>query len=215
MTSFFDKARSNMIHGQLKPAGVNDLSVLDAFRRTPRHLFLPKDMLALAYSDEAVPLPGGAFVMPPVMLGRILTRLAVSSRDNVLFLGGGYGYEAAVTARLAASVIVLEEEGARCSTMHQRFYDLGVRNAFILNSADYLKGHEAGAPYDAVVMNSVCPQDYPPDALAPQAATGARLVYFRRGTPSLSVMAFLRKDKDGALALDAEERCLSDGLRFG
>ncbi|MET0156289.1 MAG: hypothetical protein ABW189_09350 [Rickettsiales bacterium] len=207
MQGFFEKAQINAIHGQLLPEGVVDLRVLDAFKKTPRHLFFPRRLIALSYADEAVPYVGGGFVMPPVAFAKILQRLHVLPTDAMLFLGGGFGCEAAMAARLAASVIVLESESAYSSSINQRFYDLGLRNAFILNGADYMSGHPSGAPYNVIFCNSTRLYDAVPDAVVPQLAEGGRLVYFKRAAEGVASVVTVRKDAGGAMSCVHEERC--------
>lgn len=210
MQGFFEKAQNNAIHGQLLPEGVVDMRILEAFKKTPRHMFFPRRLIALSYADEAISYPGGGFVMPPAEFATLLQRLNVKQTDNVLFLGGGFGCEAAMTAHVAASVIVLESETAYSSSINQRFYDLGLRNAFILNSNDYMDGHVSGAPYDFIICNSTRLYDDFPTPIASQLDRDGTVVFFRRSADGIASIVTAKKDQNGALYCVNEERCHAD-----
>ena len=109
MTAFnFELARHNMIEQQIRPWEVLDQQVLDVIASVPREDFVPERYRNLAFSDIAIPLGHGEFMLKPTVEGRILQALAVRPTDHVLEVGTGSGYLTACLARLAASVVSVD-----------------------------------------------------------------------------------------------------------
>ena len=105
MTAFnFELARYNMIEQQIRPWDVLDQQALDVLASIPREDFVPEGYRNLAFSDIAIPLGHGEFMLKPAVEGRILQALALHPIDRVLEIGTGSGYLTATLARLAASV---------------------------------------------------------------------------------------------------------------
>jgi protein-L-isoaspartate(D-aspartate) O-methyltransferase len=108
----FDTMRRAMVASQLRTNAVNDPRVVAAMAAVPRERFVPPDRLAMAYTDRAVPLPGGRALNLPMVVGRLLTELHPQPGERALVIGATTGYSAAVLARLVGSVVALEEDAA-------------------------------------------------------------------------------------------------------
>lgn len=84
-------------HGEL-----TDLKVQEAFATIPRHLFLPDATLEAVYSDTSIPVcfdPAGEAICSatmPSMIAFMLDQLDLRDGDNVLEIGTGTGYVAAL-----------------------------------------------------------------------------------------------------------------------
>ena len=103
----FAQARKMMVDCQIRPTKVTDPRVLDAFGTIPREDFVSRHQRAIAYIDEDLPVPGGRCMMEPMVLARMIQALAVEAGDNILVVGCGTGYSAAILARIAGSVIAV------------------------------------------------------------------------------------------------------------
>ena len=105
----FELARATMVESQLRTDRVTDRRILSAFATLPRERFVPEDKRELAYSDaslEVWPSIDGAparFLLPPVVLARLVQLAAVEAKDAVLDVGCATGYSTAVLAHLASS----------------------------------------------------------------------------------------------------------------
>src|SRR3546814_13124981 len=94
---------------QIRPWDVLDPRVLDVLATLPREDFVPAAHRSLAYTDIALPLARGEYMMKPVVEGRTLQALALNPGDHVLEIGTGSGYLTACLARLARDVISLAQ----------------------------------------------------------------------------------------------------------
>ncbi|HXO00527.1 MAG TPA: protein-L-isoaspartate O-methyltransferase [Stellaceae bacterium] len=108
--SGYDAARVNMIERQLQPNKVTDEQVINAFASIRRELFVPDRLRAIAYSDTDLPLGNCRYLMAPMVAARLLQAVEAKRTDNVLVVGAGVGYEAALIALLGRSVVALEQD---------------------------------------------------------------------------------------------------------
>ena len=163
--SDFDGARRSMIDNQLRPVGVTDRAVLAAMGSVPREQFVPEPNRSLAYADRSLPLGGNRFMVPPPVLGQLLTQMAPQQGERALVIGAGTGYSAAVLGAMGCQVTALE-----CSSeLAARARELGVRVA----EGPLAKGHQAEAPYNLILIDGAV--EHLPDAIIDQLADGGRL----------------------------------------
>jgi protein-L-isoaspartate(D-aspartate) O-methyltransferase len=175
----FEAARLAMVESQIRPNGVRDPALLKAFAALPRENFVPEKQRALAYMDEALPaVPASAssperFLLPPMVLGRMLQAAAPSNADRALDIGGATGYSAAILARLCKKVDALEAEEALAEGM-QRCLKAAGADAVTVHSGPLRDGLPACAPYDLILVNGGVAEE--PKALLDQLADAGRLV---------------------------------------
>lgn len=108
-TPDFTAARNFMVDGQLRPTKVTDRRVLDAMRSLPREAFVPDALAPLAYIDEELNLGEGRVMLRPLVLARLLQLANPQPGENMLIVGAGTGYGAAVAACTGAQLVALEE----------------------------------------------------------------------------------------------------------
>jgi len=66
------EARRHMVDGQLRPNQVDDPRIVAAMRELPRHRFAPAAQAARVHADADVPLPGGRFMLKPLVIARLV-----------------------------------------------------------------------------------------------------------------------------------------------
>ncbi|HET6521294.1 MAG TPA: protein-L-isoaspartate O-methyltransferase [Geminicoccaceae bacterium] len=167
-------ARLNMVANQLKPSEVMDPRVLSAMAEVPRELFLPKHLRGIAYADEDIMLPGGGHLMEPLAFARMLQAAEIRPEDVVLVVGCRTGYAAAVLARLAATVILLQPGPADAEQVEIALDRLGVDNVVVAAAEPGTVGHPSQAPYDVILLAGSVPEV--PPALLEQIGDGGRLM---------------------------------------
>ena len=106
----FARARRFMLDGQLRPNQVQDPRILAAFGDLAREAFLPLDLAPRAYADADVPLPGGRFLLQPMVMAKLFQLAELRRGDRTLVLGAGCGYGAAILAAMGANVTALEND---------------------------------------------------------------------------------------------------------
>jgi protein-L-isoaspartate(D-aspartate) O-methyltransferase len=168
----YARARLNMVNNQLRPSRVDDPRVLDAMAHVPRERFLPKALRGVAYADEDLPLPGGGWLIEPLVLARLIQAAEVRPTDVMLVVGCTTGYAGAVLARLAGTVILVEPPAA-AAPVETLLDHLGVDNVVVVVSDDPAGGHPGQAPYDVILLVGSVPAV--PPALLEQIGESGRI----------------------------------------
>lgn len=200
--SDFDTARQRMVATQLKARGIADPRVLRAMGRIPRHLFVPEKLRPRAYDDCAAGIGEGQTISQPYMVALMTELLELGSADRVLEVGTGSGYQTAILAALAQEVISIERQPALAEKARTTLAALGFDNVTVL-VADGTKGHDEGAPYDAIIVTAGGPRV--PAPLGCQLAMGGRLVC-PVGARDVQDLLRLVRTEDG-LKQEASIRC--------
>ena len=169
----FAQARKMMVDCQIRPTKVTDSRVLDAFGTIPREDFVSRHQRAIAYIDEDLPVPGGRCMMEPMVLARMIQALSVDANDNILVVGCGTGYSAAILARLAGSVIAVETRSQLVERAQETLVATGIDNAVAIK-ARLTDGFAKEGPYDGILVEGAV--EAVPDQLLDQLGTHGRLV---------------------------------------
>lgn len=162
-----------MVAEQLRARGVSDERVCAAMEKVPRHLFVPEDARAEAYSDWAVRLAEGQTVSQPYVVGYMTAALALRPGARVLEIGTGSGYQAAILAELAGDVVSVERFSHLAETARETLESLEYGNVTVV-VGDGSLGWPERAPYDGIIVTAAAPAL--PPSLRSQLAPGGRLV---------------------------------------
>jgi protein-L-isoaspartate(D-aspartate) O-methyltransferase len=169
-----DAARTRMVERQLRRRGVRDTRVLAAMARVPRELFLPDDLRRRGYDDEALPIGHGQTISQPYMVARICEELGAVEGRNVLDVGTGSGYQAAVIAELAGEVHTIERVPELADQARSNLAAAGYARRVHVHVGDGTRGLAEHAPYAAIAVAAAAPG--PPQGLYDQLEPNGRLV---------------------------------------
>lgn len=168
----FERARRQMVDAQVRPYDITDTRLLQALRATPRELYVPRAMAALAYADTELPLAEGRRLLRPRELARLIQALSVRPEDRALVIAGGLGYSAAVLARLAREVILLEASPNLSFLARTALDQDGWGDVNIISTA-FQNGWQENAPYDVILLEGAT--EFIPTAWIAQLGEGGRL----------------------------------------
>ena len=154
----FEKARFNMIEQQVRPWEVLDAKVLALLGEVKREQFVPAAYRHMALADLEIPLGSGAGqqMLPPKVEARALQDLALQAGDNVLEIGTGSGYMAALMAHQCARVTSLEIDPHLAQQAKVNLQQAGVTNVEVREAdaaASRFAACSAGAPFDAIMLS--------------------------------------------------------------
>jgi protein-L-isoaspartate(D-aspartate) O-methyltransferase len=187
-----EQARFNMIEQQIRPWDVLDQEVLSLLSIVKRENFVPAAYRDLAFADLELPLPGGHKMLFPRVEARVLQELAVKKHENVLLIGAGSGYLAALFAHRGQHVTAVEIDPAIATMAEENLRNNGVTNAEVA-VGDGSRGWAAKAPYDVICVAGglpVVPQD-----MLEQLKIGGRLSAFVGGRPVMTAQIITRVDE--------------------
>lgn len=161
-----------MVDTQIRPSDVTKFPIISAMLETPREEFVPQGSRDVAYMDAPVSLGDGREVMEARTFAKILDALDIALEDEVLILGGGLGYSAAVLSRMATSVVMVEEDGALAKEAEATLGAQDVDNAAVLEGP-IAEGAPKAGPFDVILIEGGVEQV--PAALLEQLKDGGRI----------------------------------------
>ncbi|HEY0445786.1 MAG TPA: protein-L-isoaspartate(D-aspartate) O-methyltransferase [Allosphingosinicella sp.] len=144
-----------------------------AMLEVPRHLFVPAQLAAVAYHDTPLPIGFDKTVSQPFIGALMLDLLDVQPGQNVLEVGTGLGYQAALMAELGARVWSVEIVEEFASAAGLRLLTLG-HGSVTVRVGDGSRGWSEHAPFDRILVTAAAKA--PPEALVEQLRTGGRMV---------------------------------------
>lgn len=182
-----EQARFNMIEQQIRPWDVLDQDVLDLLMVVKREAFVPAAYKSLAFMDTEIPLPCGENMLAPKLEARLLQEAAVKKHENVLEIGAGSGYMAALLAYKARHVTTVEIEPALKAMAEKNLADYGITNASVAlgdGAQGWAGSGNNSAPYDVIVISGSLP--VLPDAFLQQIKVGGRILAIIGDAPVMS-----------------------------
>jgi len=153
--------------------GVRDERVLRAMAAVPREEFVPPDQRSRAYEDRPLPIGRGQTISQPSLVALMTELLRIKQGDEVLEVGTGSGYQAAILAELTKDVYTIEIIPELAKTAHATLTRLGYTRVKVKTGDGYL-GWPEFAPFDAIIVT--CAPDHVPKPLAEQLKEGGRMV---------------------------------------
>jgi protein-L-isoaspartate(D-aspartate) O-methyltransferase len=168
----FSTRRMMMVDTQVRPSDVTKFPVIDAMLRVPREVYVPRDRREAAYVGENLTLAPGRVLLEPRTLAKLLDALDIQPDETVMDLGCAYGYSAAVLARLAHTVVAVEEDAAIAAEAQQTLAAEGVDNAAVIAGA-LAAGAAKHGPYDAITVEGGVEEV--PQAILDQLRDGGRI----------------------------------------
>jgi protein-L-isoaspartate(D-aspartate) O-methyltransferase len=167
------RARERMVREQVEARGVTDARTLAALRKVERHLFVPPALAALAYADHPLPIGDGQTISQPYIVAVMTQAIRLRGGEDVLEIGTGSGYQAAVLAEMGANVYTVEIVPSLARTARATLARLGYRTIEVREGNGWA-GWAEKAPFDAIVVTAA-PKAVP-EALKSQLRDGGRLV---------------------------------------
>lgn len=165
--------RERMVRELIESRGIKDQRVLDAIRRTPRHLFVRDHLRAQAYGDHALPIGQQQTISQPYIVARMSEMLEIAAEHTVLEIGTGSGYQTAVLALLARRVFSLERVPELAHQAIQRIRELNLLNVKI-QAFDGTVGWSEVGPFDRIMVTAAAPKA--PEPLLAQLKEGGKLL---------------------------------------
>lgn len=185
--------RNRMVRTQIKARGITDQAVLRAMRRVERHKLVPDAQKPHAYRDGPLPIGYGQTISQPYIVAYMTQAVRPKKDHNVLEIGTGSGYQAAVLAEIVDqvySVEIIRPLGLRAK---RDLKALKYENINLL-IADGYHGWQKHAPYDAIVVTAAA--EYIPPPLIKQLKDGGRMI-IPVGSPFMTQQLVLVEKRDG------------------
>src|SRR5688500_1044566 len=195
------RERARMVAQQLQARGIDDPELLSAFARVERHAFVEGDD---PYGDHALPVGSGQTISQPY----IVARMTVTARPpegwagaNVLEVGTGSGYQAAILAEMGADVTSIERHESLAETARHRLRDAGYPQVEVV-VGDGTEGWARRAPYRSILVTAGGPS-VPQPLLEQLDRSGGRLV-MPVGSRTHQFLTLVERDGDDVTSTELE-----------
>jgi protein-L-isoaspartate(D-aspartate) O-methyltransferase len=162
-----------MVERQIAARGIRDRRVLAAMEEIPRHHFIPPPYDRAAYDDNPLPIGNGQTISQPYIVALMTELLHPKATDNMLEIGAGSGYQAAVLSRLVRQLTTIERIPHVASLARENLNSLDISNVIVIEG-DGTLGYPENAPYDGIIITAATPEV--PKPLIEQLAEGGSLV---------------------------------------
>ena len=173
MSVSIEVMNKNMIDRQLKPIGVNNKLILDAFKSVPRELFLDKDKESIAYHEGNMEVKEGRWLLSVGLIGRLINAVSISKEDVILEIGSCTGYATAILEKLSSLVVGVEQDDELRNYANDLLTKIGADSSLIVEG-NHTLGNIKSAPYDKIfIFGSV---KSIPDELFNQLAVHGKIV---------------------------------------
>jgi protein-L-isoaspartate(D-aspartate) O-methyltransferase len=149
--------------------------VLAAISQVKRELFVPENLLRMAYEDMPLPIGHNQTISAPHMVAIMCELLDIREGMKVLEIGGGCGYHAAVMAVLAGPsghVYTVERIPELAAQARKNLEASGIKNVTVIEG-DGSAGLPEHAPFDRISVAATAPEV--PAPLKEQLKKGGRL----------------------------------------
>ena len=168
-----EQARFNMIQQQVRPWNVLDEHVLELLETVKREDFCPEAYRNLAFSDLEVPMANGSVMLAPRVQARLVQDAQLDGSEQVLLIGAGTGFMAALLARSADHVVAYEIDPATAEVAKANLHNAGIDNVQV-HKGDGFANIGAHGQFDAIVLGGSVTEI--PEMLKEHLALGGRLV---------------------------------------
>jgi len=170
----FTEARQELVEYAVAAQNLQNEDVIRAFAAVPRHRFVLPEYVEIAYQDSALPIGYGQTISQPSLVAHMTELLELEPGQNVLEIGTGSGYQAALLAELGyVEVFSIEIVPELAENATRLLQDLGYTSVRT-KQADGYYGWSEYAPFDAIIVTAA--PDHLPAPLVEQLAEGGRLV---------------------------------------
>jgi protein-L-isoaspartate(D-aspartate) O-methyltransferase len=178
---------------KLREKGITDETVLDTFRKVPRHLFVDRMLYAQAYDDNALPIGSGQTISQPYVVAFMTQLLKINKDDKILEIGTGSGFQTAVLAQYSRRVYTIERQRDLGALALKRLRDMGYEN-IVFKTGDGSRGWTQHAPFHRIIVTAGAPAL--PQELLEQLAVGGRMI-IPTGDRTSQELEVYEKHKDG------------------
>jgi protein-L-isoaspartate(D-aspartate) O-methyltransferase len=181
----------NMIDGQVKPLSNIEPSILEALYNIDRKDYIPENFKDFSYSEKNIYLGNGRYLPKPAITAKLLSALEVETLETVLIIGSTTGYSAAITSKIAETVICIEEDKDLISFSESIANSNSINNIVFINNK-LSKGYIDQGPYSCILIEGGIEEV--PNIILDQIAEGGKLVTVIMKNDAGSAIKYIRKN---------------------
>ena len=155
----YQRARKALVE-EISSKGISDLRVLEAFLKTPRHLFIDGAFSSRAYQDMSLPIGYHQTISQPFVVARMIELILKGNvfekipLGTILEIGTGCGYQTALLSNFCRKVFSIERISPLAERAKINLKSAGIKN-FLIRCADGSLGWPKFKKFDAIICSAV------------------------------------------------------------
>jgi protein-L-isoaspartate(D-aspartate) O-methyltransferase len=156
----YNELRKRLIETLVRYGYISKKEVIDAMLSVPREFFVPDHLKYAAYHDCPLEIGFGQTISAPHMVGIMTEKLDLASGQNVLEVGAGSGYQAAIIAKIIGEkghVYTIERIEALVKFARTNLAKCGLKERVTVIAGDGSKGFAQKAPYHRIIVTCAAP----------------------------------------------------------
>lgn len=175
MVAMYEREREELIERLVRWGYLTKPEIIEAFRKVPRHEFVPANLGDYAYADQPLPIGHGQTISAPSMIAIMMDSLELKPGQKVLEIGAGSGYNAALIAEIVGpkgKVFTIERIAELVEFGRTNLQKTGYGWVQVV-VGDGTRGYKKGAPWDRILVTACAPEI--PHLLVAQLKIGGKL----------------------------------------
>jgi len=168
----FESRRERLIQRLIEEGILKKPEVIRAMLKVPREEFVPVELKDHAYMDSPLPSLDGQTLSAPHMVAMMCELLDLKVGQQVLEVGAGTGYHAAVCAEMVAPsdhplsdrghVYAIERMKTLVEFATKNLERCGYSDRVTIVEGDGTLGYPQAAPFDGILVTAAAPRIPPP-----------------------------------------------------
>ena len=168
-----DPPEKMMFQLNLRRRGISDQTILRTMEEVPREVFVTVADRDHAYRDSALGIACGQTISQPFVVAYMTEQLQLQKHHNVLEIGTGSGYQAAILSRLSRHVLTIERYRTLADSARLRLEKLGYDNIEVMFGDGFDIPAGAGN-FDRIIVTAA--MERIPDSLVQRLEPGGILI---------------------------------------
>jgi protein-L-isoaspartate(D-aspartate) O-methyltransferase len=193
----FDEERNELVERLISLGYLRTPRIIEAFRKVPRHEFVPEILHHRSYSDQPLPIGYGQTISAPSMIAIMMETLDLRPGQKVLEVGTGSGYNAALLAEVVGRrgvVVSIERIPELAEFARNNLGRTGYGRVRVI-VGDGTLGYPGGAPWDRILVTACAPDI--PRPLVDQLTEGGKIGLPLGSHEMMQVWTVAEKTTDG------------------
>lgn len=155
-----EREREELIERLVQWGYLSKRDIIDAFKKVPRHEFIPENIRDYAYADQPLSIGHGQTISAPSMIAIMLESLDLKVGQKVLEVGTGSGYNAALIAEVVGQkgkVFSIERINELAEFGRANLEQTGYGWVHVV-VGDGTCGYEKEAPWNRILVTACTPK---------------------------------------------------------
>jgi protein-L-isoaspartate(D-aspartate) O-methyltransferase len=155
----FDERKEQLIKFLIKNKFLKTKKIIEAFKKVPRHLFVPHQFLNYAYDDLALPITEDSTISQPSTVATFLELIQPKKGEKILEVGTGSGWQACLLTYCVGNtgkIITLDINPEVIDFANKNIKKTNFKNIKII-CADGSEGYKKESPYNKIIYTAATP----------------------------------------------------------